>query len=116
LSARGHADGNGGTVSVTGKDADSDIVVGLANGAFVINATGGEVNSALGNGGTVRLTGGRSITVAIPELTAKPLTAIGSGSGANYFFEIGPCPGFIDVNGGDLNANAAVANESGCTI
>lgn len=71
--------GQGGTVDVQTTGATSDITVGTTTGTLKLVANGGAAGSSAGNGGILKVTAGRNLTVAPAGLVGAPLGTNGTG-------------------------------------
>ena len=111
LSANATGTSKGGTVTVKALAAGSDLTVGTNVGNIAISATGGSTLSAAGDGGTIELVAGRSLTVEPVSLNVNPQGNQGAG-GTLKLTSGYATTGNLLING-NLSANGTGSQNGG---
>jgi hypothetical protein len=106
LSANGSGTGQGGDITLATTGLSSDITVGSAAAQFTLSATGGSAASAAGDGGTIRVSAGRSLTVDPAALIAGPVGI--NGAGATLELKAGQASG---ATGGNVVVNGSLSAD-----
>lgn len=114
LAANGAGNGNGGQIILDSSlrpDIHADLQVGQLPGQFVLSATGGSIGSLWGDGGSVTVRSGRTLTVDTSAINVNPLGI--NGNGGSVTLVSGTVPSGDLVIHGNLSADGVGIGNGG---